>query len=189
MAKILIVYDTDYGNTQKMAVAAMDGVQSVEGATATLKAVDDVTTEDFTSHDGFLFGSPVHMGSPGWKMKKMIDTVCAKLWMKDALIGKVAGVFVSGGGFGSAGGGCELTLLAMLNNIAELGLIMIPLPKNTPGYKDGGLQWGPYGRSMGPNMEQVGVLPEGLVAVMHHGANIARIAQELKGKKLFSGGK
>lgn len=186
MAKVLIVYESDYGNTQKMAVAAMDGVKSVKGAEATLKHADDATPDDFLSHDAFLFGTPVHMGSPGWKVKKMIDQVCAKLWMKDALIGKVGGVFACGGGYGGAGGGCEIALLAMMNNLAELGLILVPLPKNTPGYKDGGLQWGPYGRSMGTNMEQVGVLPEGLIAVMHHGANIARVAGELKGKKLFS---
>ncbi len=162
MVKILIVYETDYGNTQKMAVAALEGVQTVEGASGVVKVAEDVTAEDLLGCDGVLFGSPVHMGSPDWRIKKLIDQVCSKLWMKDLLIGKVAGVFVSGGGFGGAGGGCELTMLALLNNFAELGMIMVPLPKNTPGYKDGGIQWGPYGRSMGTNMEQTGVLPEGL---------------------------
>lgn len=31
-----------------------------------------------------------------------------QLWLKDALIGKIGAVFVSGGGYGSAGGGAEL---------------------------------------------------------------------------------
>lgn len=185
MAKILITYATDYGNTQKMALAVEQGVRSVSGAEATVKIADDTTKEDFLSHDAFIFGSPVHMGSPDWRVKKLIDTVCSKLWMKDALIGKVGAVFVSGGGFGGAGGGCEITMIALLNNLAELGLILVPLPKNTPGYKDGGLQWGAYGRSMGTNMEQTGVLPEGLQAAMHHGANVARITLATKGKKLF----
>ena len=185
MTKVLIVYATDYGNTQKMALAVEQGVKSVSNTNALTKTTDQVTAEDFLSHDAFILGSPVHMGSPDWRVKKLIDEVCSKLWMKDKLVGKVGGVFVSGGGFGGAGGGCELTLLALLNNFAELGLIIVPLPKNTPGYKAGGLQWGPYGRSMGTNMEQVGVLPEGLEAAMHHGANIARVAAALKGKSLL----
>lgn len=186
MVKVLIVYATDYGNTQKMALAVADGVKGVEGAESLVRTADDVTKEDFLSHDGIIFGSPVHMGSPDWRIKKVIDQICSKLWMKDALVGKVGAVFASGGGYGGAGGGCELTLLAMMNNLAELGLLIVPLPKNTPGYSAGGLQWGPYGRSMGTNMEQTGVLPEGLIAAMHHGANVARVAIALQGKTLFS---
>lgn len=186
MVKVLIVYATDYGNTQKMALAVADGVKGVQGAESSVKTADDVTKEDFLSHDAIIFGSPVHMGSPDWRIKKVIDQICSKLWMKDALVGKVGAVFASGGGFGGAGGGCELTLLAMLNNLVELGLVIVPLPKNTPGYSGGGLQWGPYGRSMGTNMEQTGVLPEGLIAAMHHGANVARVAIALQGKTLFS---
>ncbi|MFV0340986.1 MAG: flavodoxin domain-containing protein [Parachlamydiaceae bacterium] len=186
MAKVLIVYDTDYGNTQKMALSVAEGVKTVEGASVTVKKAEETTAEDLLGHDAIVFGSPVHMGSPSWRMKKFIDEVCSRLWMKDKLIGKVCGVFVSGAGYGSAGGGCEVTMLALLNNCAELGLLIVPLPKNTPGYKDGGLQWGPYGRSMGPNMEQVGVLPEGLIAAYHHGANIARAALTVTGKKIFN---
>ncbi|KAF3362236.1 hypothetical protein PHSC3_001203 [Chlamydiales bacterium STE3] len=63
--------------------------------------------------------------------------------------------------------------------------MLVPLPKNTPGYSKGGLQWGPYGRSAGTNMEQVGVLPESLEAAMHHGANIARLANVIKGQRIF----
>lgn len=185
MVKVLIVYASDYGNTEKMALAIAQGVKSVSGSTATVKVASDATAEDFTSHDAFVFGTPVHMGSPDWRVKKLIDEVCSKLWMKDKLVGKVGGVFASGGGYGGAGGGCELALLALLNNLAELGLLIVPLPKNTPGYKNGGLQWGPYGRSMGINMEQTGVQPEGLEAAMHHGANIANVALAVSGKVLF----
>jgi NAD(P)H dehydrogenase (quinone) len=106
--------------------------------------------------------------------------------MHDKLIGKIGGVFVTGSGFGGAGGGCELTLLALLNNFAELGLIIVPLPKNSPGYKFGGLQWGPYARSAGINMEQTGVSDDSLKAGFSHGANIARIAKIVHGEELFA---
>lgn len=186
MAKVLIVYATTYGNTHKMALAVADGVQSVAGSTSIIKHAQDVVSEEVINCDALILGSPVHMGSPDWRVKKFIDEVCSKLWMKDLLIGKVGGVFASGGGFGGAGAGCELTMLGLLNNLAELGMLIVPLPKNTPGFSKGGLQWGPYGRSAGTNMEQTGVLPESLEAAMHHGSNIARIADAVKNKSLFT---
>lgn len=186
MSKILIVYATDYGNTKKMAQAIAEGAKSVNGTTVEVKLADDTTGEDVLTADALILGSPVHMGSPDWRVKKFIDTVCSKLWMGDKLVGRVGGVFVSGGGYGNAGGGCEVTLLALLNNLAELGLIMVPLPKNTPGYNHGGLQWGPYGRSMGVNMEQTGISNESLEAAFHHGAHIAKTADVLKGANILA---
>jgi NAD(P)H dehydrogenase (quinone) len=186
MVQIVIIYASDYGNTKKMAETIAEGAKSVNHTTAELVAVEQATADHLINADAIILGSPVHMGSPDWRVKKFIDTICSGLWMKDKLIGRVGGVFASGGGFGSAGGGCELTMLALLNNMVELGLIIVPLPKNTPGYKHGGLQWGPYGRSTGINMENTGVTKESLEAAFNHGANIARVAKALKGTELFA---
>lgn len=185
MTNILIIYASDYGNTEKMANAVSEGSKSVDSVQVSLKKAEDVTPEDLISSDGVIVGSPVHMGSMDWRVKKFIDTVCAGLWMQNKLNGKVAGVFVSGGGFGSAGGGCELAMLAMLNNFAELGMIIVPLPKNTENYTKGGLHWGPYGRSADENMEHVGVTDLALEVARKHGANIARVAQVIQGQEVF----
>jgi len=186
MVKTLIIYATDYGNTKKMAESVASGAQSVQGAQVTIKIAQDVKQEDLLAHDAIILGTPVHMGSPDWRVKKFIDEVCSPLWMKDKLISKVGGVFATGGGFGNAGGGCEIAMLALLNNLAELGMIIVPLPKNSPGYKLGGLQWGPYARSGGVNMEPTGVSSESLEAGYHHGANITRLAEVVKGKVVFA---
>jgi NAD(P)H dehydrogenase (quinone) len=186
MIKTLIIYATDYGNTKKMTEAVASGARSVPNTEVDIKIADEVTSENMLDSDAVIVGTPVHMGSPDWRIKKMIDTVCSHLWVKDKLIGKVGGVFATGGGFGNAGGGCELSMLALLNNFAELGFVIIPLPKNTPGYRLGGLQWGPYARSMGVNGEQTGVSNESLESAFHHGANIARVAATLKGSNLFA---
>ena len=188
MTNILIVYATDWGSTKKMAEAAAAGVATVEGAQATVKTAEEAKAEDVEAADALILGSPVHMGSMDWRVKKFIDQVCSQLWMTDKIVGKVGAVFVSGGGFGNAGGGCELTMLAMMNNLAELGLLLVPLPKNTPGYPAGGLQWGPYGRSMTEDLKPIegGVPDERIEAVQHHGANVARVAAAVKGKVLFA---
>jgi len=185
MARILVIYESDYGSTGKMAQAAADGVNGVSGVEAVVKKAEEVSADDFTGADGVLIGTPVHMGSMDWRIKKMIDTVCSGLWMQDKMNGKVAGVLASGAGFGGGGGGAELAMLSLLNNFAELGMIIVPLPKNTEGYKKGGLQWGPYGRSADIDMQHNGVDDDVIELSRRHGANIARAAQALSTTSVF----
>ena len=185
MTKVLIVYASDYGNTKKMAEMVASGVESVPDAEGVLEEPEEVTEDEMTSSDAVMVGTPTHMGSPHWRVKQFIDTICSPLWIKDGMIGKVGAVFATGSGFGYAGGGCELAMLALLSNFAEMGMFLVPLPKNTPGFKFGGLQWGPYGRSSGENMEQTGVSEEKLEATKYHGANVARTAAALKAASIF----
>lgn len=185
MNQILIIYASDYGNTEKMALAVAEGVGTVAGAQALVKKAEEVTAEDMTASAGVVVGSPVHMGCMDWRVKKFIDTVCSGLWMQDKMNGRVAGVFTSGSGFGGAGGGTEVAMLSILNNFAELGMLIVPLPKNTENYKKGGLQWGPYGRSANEDLNPVGVSGEALAVAKKHGANIARAAALLNGQTVF----
>lgn len=185
MSNILIIYASDYGNTKKMAETVKDGASSVQGTHVTMKPAEEVTAEDMLAADAVIAGTPVHMGSMDWRVKKFIDTVCGGLWMENKMEGKVAAVFATGSGFGNTGGGAELTLLSMINNFVELGMIFVPLPKSTPGYPVGGLQWGPYGRSAGVNLEQTGVGDESLEAARHHGVNVARVAAMMTGTSPF----
>ena len=188
MAKVLIVYSTGYGNTEKMAQAVAEGVDSVDGAVAELKKADEATIEDMTAADAVMLGTPVHMGSMAWRMKKFIDEHCSQAWMGDSLVGKIGAVFACGSGFGNTGGGAELTLLSMLNNLTELGMIIVPLPKNTAGYPKGGLQWGAYARAHNEDLSPIegGVPAERIEAARNHGANVARVALALAGKELFA---
>jgi len=185
MTKVIVIYASDYGNTKKMAEAIAEGAKSVSGTEVVVKEAESVVADDLLTSDGIIVGSPVHMGSPHWKIKKFIDTVCSRLWMSDSLLGRVGGVFATGGGFGSAGAGVELTMLSLLNNFAELGLVMIPFPKNTPNFASGGIQWGPYGRTQGVHMEQTGIQPEALEAAKKHGVHIARAAIKMKEHNIF----
>jgi NAD(P)H dehydrogenase (quinone) len=121
-----------------------------------------------------------------WRVKKFIDTVCSAAWMKNLAVGKAGAVFASGSGFGNAGGGAELTMLGMANNLAELGLILLPLSKHLDGYAKAGLQWGPYGRAHNEDLSPKGLAEEQLTAARAHGANLARLAEVLKNNKIFA---
>jgi NAD(P)H dehydrogenase (quinone) len=185
MVKVLIVYASDHGSTEKMAKSLADGVKSVEDSIAELVKAEDAKMEHLLSCEALVIGTPVHMGSIDWRVKKFIDTVCSGAWMQDKLIGKVGAVFASGSGYGNGGGGCELAMLSVLNNIAELGLIIVPLPKKTPGYKVAGLQWGPYGRAHAEDLSPKGLSDDQLVSSKHHGMHIARVANILKDAQIF----
>ena len=59
MTQVLVVYASDYGNTEKMAGAVAEGVNLVDGVNAVVKKAEDVSAEDMTSSDGVIIGSPV----------------------------------------------------------------------------------------------------------------------------------
>ncbi|MGC8658691.1 MAG: NAD(P)H-dependent oxidoreductase, partial [Desulfomonilaceae bacterium] len=175
-----------HGIFETSSKALAEGVKAVPDCNAELKKAEDAKMDDLASCDALVLGSPVHMGSIDWRVKKFIDTVCSGAWMQDKIVGKVGAVFASGAGYGGGGGGCELTMLALMNNLAELGLIIVPLPKSTPGYQSAGLQWGPYGRAHAEDLSPKGLSDDQLLSSHHHGKHVARAAKALKGSAIFS---
>jgi len=176
---VLIAYHSDYGNTKKMADAIAAGLMVANPAVLVkLQTAENTSLDDLLAADVIVFGTPVHMGSMAWQMKQLIDRA-GKLWMEGGLEGKVGGVFASGGGFGGAGGGVETTMISLHSHFLEQGLITVGFPKSLPGYADGGLQWGPYGRS-GNHEGMPGSISEGaLAAARSYGAHLAEMAGKL----------
>jgi multimeric flavodoxin WrbA len=83
---------------KKMAEAIVSGFKASQAAASiSLKIASDVSAHDLLHADVIIFGTPVHMGSMAWQLKKLIDET-AKLWMEGALEGKIGGVFATGGG-------------------------------------------------------------------------------------------
>lgn len=188
MTKVLIVYTTTRGNTKKMAEAVADGALSVENTEVKLKEAHEVTMDDVRACDALIMGSPMRHRTADSRIKQFIENVCEILWTTDEMVGKVGGVFTVGGGYGDCGAGCELAQLGMHGAFAASGMILVTLPKTTPGFQVAGMHWGPHGRSGGPGMEPVGITKEMMKAGWHHGANVTRVAAALKGKDLFAHG-
>lgn len=188
MTKVLIVYTTTNGNTKKMAEAVASGAQSVEGAEVSLKEAHEATMDDVRACDAVIMGSPMRHRTADARIKQFIENVCEILWTTDEMVGKVGGVFTVGGGYGDCGAGCELAQLGMHGAFAAGGMILVTLPKTTPGFQVAGMHWGPHGRSGGPGMEPVGITEEMMQAGWHHGANVTRVAAALKGKDLLARG-
>ncbi len=178
---VLIAYHSDYGTTEKMAKAIAAGMRSATADTQIeLKQAANTSPDDLLTADIIVFGTPVHMGSMAWQMKKLIDE-SAGLWMENALEGKVGGVFVSGGGFGGAGGGAELTMAGLHANFLEHGMLIVGFPKNALGYAEGGLHWGVYARSGNHEGVPEGINDSQLTAARSYGAHLIEVAEKLFG--------
>jgi NAD(P)H dehydrogenase (quinone) len=77
-------------------------------------------------------------------------------------------------------------MLSLLAHFAEQGMILVPLPKNTPGYFVNGLHWGPTAITGEAEGRPVGVPDGQLLVARHHGMNVARVAAALAGKRLLN---
>ena len=177
--KILIAYHSDYGSTEKMAQAIAAGAQAaMPESMITLQQASDTTLEDLQQADVLVFGTPVHMGSMAWQMKKLVDST-SKLWMENLLEGKVGAVFATGGGLGGEGGGIEHTLISLHSHFLQHGMLTIGFPKSLPGYADAGLQWGLAARTGSHEGMPQGVSDAALAAARSYGSHIAHMAKQI----------
>ncbi len=118
MAKILIIYDSRTGNTEKMAFAVAEGAEKISGVDVVVKKVDQTSLEDLLDADGVVLGSPTYYGQMSAKLKALIDE-SVKIHRK--LEGKVGAAFTSSGGTAT---GAETTLLSMLQAMLIHGMIV-----------------------------------------------------------------
>ncbi|NHJ22671.1 MAG: flavodoxin family protein [Candidatus Lokiarchaeota archaeon] len=71
--KVLIVYDSKYGNTEKVAKLIAEGITSTEGNEVIVNHVKDVKLKEEASYDLILVGSPNHFGRHIGSVKKFIN--------------------------------------------------------------------------------------------------------------------
>jgi NAD(P)H dehydrogenase (quinone) len=119
MGKILVLYYSRSGNTQKMADAVAEGVARVSNIECRVRSTRQATADDLLWCDGVAVGSPTNFGSIAWEMKKWWDEVPFDLWLK--LDGKFGCAFSSSGGWG---GGAELNCMTILTILMNYGLLV-----------------------------------------------------------------
>ena len=119
MARVIIIYDSETGNTEKMAAAVADGVRKVKGIEVVVKKVDEATHDDLLNSHGIIIGSPTYYGLMSGRLKSFIDTT-TKIHGK--LRDKIGGAFTSSGGTAT---GAETTLLSILNTMLVHGMIVV----------------------------------------------------------------
>jgi NAD(P)H dehydrogenase (quinone) len=198
-AEVLVVFHSRHGATAELARQICRGVESIDGASATLRSLPDVSAEnerpvvqvpaagapwaslaDLRRCDGLLLGSPTRFGNMSSATKHFLDSSSA-LWADGSLIGKPAGVFT---GSSSLHGGQESTLLSMMVPLIHHGMLIVGIPFSEQALsatRSGGT---PYGAShFTPYGNAVALTEEEKSLARAHGARVAEIAIALKARR------
>jgi len=117
MAKILVIYYSRSGNTEKMAKLIAEGIQA-EGVDVVVKRVQEAGVDELLEYDGIVAGSPTYYGSMAWELKKLFDE---SVKFHGKLDGKVGAAFSSAA---NIGGGNETTILDIINAMLIHGMIV-----------------------------------------------------------------
>lgn len=117
MSRILVLYYSRSGNTEKMANAVAEGANA---GTPDVELTYHVDAEDLTNFDAILMGAPTYHHDMPIDMKKLFEEAAAK---SINLKGKVGGAF---GSYGWSGEAPKL-LLEIMKNKFEMQVIEPPL--------------------------------------------------------------
>ncbi len=199
MANILVLYYSSYGHIEQMARAQAEGAARVAGIQVVVKRVPELVPPDvakasgfrldqpaaiaepdeLAEYDGLIFGTPTRFGNMASQMRNFFDRT-GPLWMRHALVGKVASAFCS---TASQHGGQETTLTSFHTTLLHHGMIIVGLPYT---FKDlatmrevtGGT---PYGASCVTGADSELRMPSVLELDMcrYQGEHVARITARL----------
>lgn len=199
MTKVLVLYYSMYGHIETMSQAIAEGARGVSGVEVTVKRVPELMSDEklakvggkanqtapvadpkeLGDYDAIIFGSPTRFGNMAAQMRNFLDQT-GGLWVKGALVGKVAGVFTSTG----TGGGNESTIISFATTLIHHGMIFVGLPYACPELADisevkGGSPWGAATIAGADGSRQPS--EKELAQAQFQGKHIAQIAAKLKG--------
>lgn len=117
MAKALVVYYSQSGNTKKMAAAVAEGIKKA-GEEAVVKDAEKIKAAEFLGYQAIVIGSPTYYGTMAAPIKKLLDD---SVEFHGQLEGKIGGAFASSA---NIGGGNETTVLDILNAMLIHGMII-----------------------------------------------------------------
>lgn len=117
MAKILIVFHSRTGNTEKMAEWVAEGARAA-GGEVTVKPVAEAKNDDLLAADGIILGSPTYYGHSAGVLRSFLD---GSVKVHGKLAGKAGGAFASSH---NIGGGNETTVLDLLHALLIHGMVV-----------------------------------------------------------------
>jgi len=119
LSKALVVYDSETGNTEKMAKAISVGIKEA-GHDVEVKHVDKTSLDDLIAADAIVLGSPTYFCTMSGKMKALIDK-SIEIY-PDKLQNKIGAAFTSSG---DIAGGNETTLLSLIQAMLMHRMVIV----------------------------------------------------------------
>jgi flavorubredoxin len=139
MPKVLVVYTTRTGDTQRIAERIAEGVR-FEGVEAEVADLSTIKKEsDLNGYDGYVFGAPTYHGDMLQPMKTFLF-----LAEKAELEGKAGGAF---GAFGWSGEAPE-RIYGTMKNIFKMNMVGDPLRLKSMALGGGTQMAQDYGRQI-----------------------------------------
>ena len=200
--KVLVIYYSMYGHVYRLAQAAAEGAQSVEGVEAVLRRVPETlseavlekmgaveaqkrqagvpvcTVDELGQADAVIFGTPTRFGNMCGQMRQFLDAT-GQLWVKGALVGKAGSVITSSN---TQHGGQESTILSFHITLLHQGMVIVGLPYAFQGQMtmDEITGGSPYGASTIAGGDGSRFPSENeLAGARYQGEHVARIARKL----------
>lgn len=99
--KVLVVYETKYGNTKKAAEAIGEGIEE-KGHDVSLVKVNIANKENVKDFEVIVIGSPTYAGSHAGSIKRFIKSLAEQKLEEKQIV--VFDTHIGGGGEGSGGG-------------------------------------------------------------------------------------
>lgn len=117
MARIIVIYYSQTGNTKKMAELIAEGAEK-EKVEVQVKDVSEVDPARLPDYQAIILGSPTYYGTMAYQIKKLLDDTVA---FHSKLEGKIGAAFSSSA---NIAGGNETTILDILNAMLIHGMII-----------------------------------------------------------------
>ena len=184
MSKVVVVYHSGYGHTQRIAEHV------AKGAGGELAAIDaegnlaDAAWAALDGADAIIFGTPTYMGGPSWQFKKFADA-SSKRWYTRAWQDKVFGGFTNSASPVGDKGATMIQLQTLASQHGGIWVSLGLLPSNTKAATANDVNH--LGGSVGllvrsPSDAAVDEVPQGdLDTAKRYGQRVAEVAARLKG--------
>ena len=142
MARILVLYYSEHGHTEQMALAVAHGARQIEGSEVVVKRVPPIGKTDngnqtipladpleLKDYDGIIFGTPTRFGNMCAEMRYFLDQT-GPLWVSGGMVGLVGSVFFT---TSSQHGGQETTITSFHTTLLHHGMVIVGIPYSEQG--------------------------------------------------------
>ena len=184
MSRIVVVYHSGYGHTQRMAQSVAQGARAELIAIEADGNLPDGGWEALDEADAIIMGSPTYMGSVSWQFKKFADA-SSKAWFSQKWKDKIAAGFTNSAGMN---GDKQQTLNVLFTLAMQHGMIWVSqglMPSNAKAAQRNDVNYlVSYSGAIAQSPSDAGandMLPGDLETARLFGERVAAVAAKFKG--------
>ncbi len=130
MTRVVVVYHSGYGHTQRMAQAVAEGANAELIAISPDGELPASGWEQLKAADAIIFGAPTYMGSVSWQFKKFADA-SSRPWYAQDWKDKVAAGFTTSSGMNGDKFNTLVTLFTLAMQHSMIWVSQGLMPSNT----------------------------------------------------------